>query len=255
MNSKKICFISDAHLGINLPGHEERERLFFNFLRRESSNWSELYIVGDLFDFWVEYRHVLRSNYVEVLHYLWQVIDKGVKIHYLAGNHDFALGPFLRTKMGISVYPGHLSRDIQGKNVYLFHGDGLIKRDFGYRILKKLLRNRVNQFIYKLLHPDIGVPLGSFFSSSSRKYLNKPLSEELRNEYRSCAAKLVADGYDIVIFAHTHLPELIEYPKGIYCNIGSWLKHYSYATMKDGKISLERYHESSPEQLPASESK
>jgi UDP-2,3-diacylglucosamine hydrolase len=254
VNSKKICFVSDAHFGIRFPGHEDRERLFFNFLEQEAAGWSELYLVGDLFDFWIEYRNAIRTDYVMVLHHLWQVIDKGVAIHYLAGNHDFALGPFLQKTMGITLYPGALSREIQGKRVYLFHGDGLIKRDIGYRILKKLLRNPINQRIYKLLHPDIGIPLGNFVSGSSRKYLNKPLAGKLRDEYRNCARKELAQGHDVVIFGHIHLPEYIKYPSGIYCNIGSWLKHYTYATMADGELSLWRYHDGAPaEILPAIE--
>ncbi|MBN1309028.1 MAG: UDP-2,3-diacylglucosamine diphosphatase [Chitinispirillaceae bacterium] len=243
MKSNKVYFVSDAHFGIDLPGCEDRERLFFNFLDQEVIGGSELYIVGDLFDFWIEYGHAIRPDYVPVLHHLWKAVDHGVTIHYLAGNHDFALGPFLEKTMGIRIYPGEIAREIQGKRVYLYHGDGLIKRDIGYRVLKKLLRNPINQRIYKLLHPDIGVPLGSFVSGSSRKYLNRPLAEKFREEYRRCAQKELARGHDIVIYGHIHLPELISYPYGVYCNIGSWLKYYTYATMCDGKLLLLRYQE------------
>ena len=256
MNANKVCFISDAHFGIDLPGYGERERLFIDFLDREATEWSELYIVGDLFDFWIEYRHAIRPDYVQVLYHLWKIIDNGVTIHYLAGNHDFALGQFLKKTMGIRFYPGEISRGIQGKRIYLYHGDGLIKRDIGYRVLKKLLRNPIIQRIYKLLHPDIGVPLGSFISGSSRKYLNRPLTEKFREEYRRCAQTELARGHDIVIYGHIHLPELIKYPFGIYCNVGSWLKYYTYATMCNGELSLLRYHEGrDAEVLPAIVSK
>jgi UDP-2,3-diacylglucosamine hydrolase len=251
-NSKKVCFISDAHFGVDLPGFEDRERLFFNFLEREAAAWSELYIVGDLFDFWVEYRHAIRPDYFPVVHRLKNIIDNGVAIHYLAGNHDFALGPFLSHTLGISIYPGSITREIQGKRVYLYHGDGLIKWDIGYRVLKKLLRNPVNQRIYKLLHPDIGVPLGSFISGSSRKYLKRSLPDRFRDEYRTCARKVLNKGNDIVIYGHIHLPEFIRYPAGIYCNIGSWLKQFTYATMFNGEVSLLRYHDGeASESLPA----
>jgi UDP-2,3-diacylglucosamine hydrolase len=251
VNVKKICFISDAHFGISLPGFDDRETLFFRFLEREAVTLSELYIVGDLFDFWIEYRHTIRPDYFLVLHHLKLLIDRGISVHYLAGNHDFALGPFLQKTMGIRIYPGALSRDIQGKRVYLYHGDGLIKRDVGYRILKKLLRNPLNQRIYKLLHPNIGVPLGSLVSGSSRKYLNRPLAENLRNEYRDCAKKRLNDGHDMVIYGHIHLPEFLSYPSGIYCNLGSWLQHYTYAIMENGALALYRYHDGEPaEPLP-----
>jgi UDP-2,3-diacylglucosamine hydrolase len=253
---KKICFISDAHFGISLPGFDDREDLFFHFLEREADSLSELYIVGDLFDFWIEYRHAIRPDYFLVLHHLRRLIDRGVTVHYLAGNHDFALGPFLRNTMGIQVYPDTLSREIQGKRVFLYHGDGLIKIDIGYRILKKLLRNPINQRIYKLLHPDIGVPLGSFISGSSRKYLNRTLSDNVLDEYRNCAKKRLNDGYDIVIYGHIHQPEFLSYPLGIYGNLGSWLKHYTYAMMENGVFALYRYHDGKPDEpLPIIDAK
>lgn len=256
MVSEKVCFISDAHFGIDLPGYEDREERFFHFIERVASGASDLYIVGDLFDFWVEYRNSIRPDYFTVLHHLKQLRDSGTLIHYLAGNHDFALGPFLRDTMGFSIYPDAAAITIQGKRLYLYHGDGLIKRDFGYRALKKLLRNPFNQRMYKLLHPNIGVPLGSFISGSSRKYLNKPLSEALRNEYRTLAREELARGHDIVVYGHIHQPDCIRYPEGLYCNIGSWLKNYTYATMVGGRFSLMRYHNAEePEELPASDLK
>ena len=248
---KKVCFISDAHFGIDLPGYNNRETLFFRLLEREAAALSDIYIVGDLFDFWIEYRNAIRPDYFAVLHHLKQLVDRGIRIHYLAGNHDFALGPFLEDTMGFRVYPEGLSTEIQGKKVYLYHGDGLIKIDVGYRILKKLLRSPFNQRMYKLLHPDIGVPLGSFVSGSSRKYLNRPLADHLRNEYRDCARKKLREGNDFVIYGHIHLPEYITYPTGVYCNIGAWLKHCSYAIMENGKLTLLRYHDGEePEPLP-----
>lgn len=238
MDTKKVIFISDAHFGISLSGYEDREKRFLNFIESEGERLSELYILGDLFDFWIEYKHTIRADYFEVLNSLKNLIKKGITIHYLAGNHDFALGSFLKN-IGIKIYSSFLITSIQSKKVYLFHGDGIPEGDFGYRILKKLLRNQLCQKIYKLLHPAIGIPLGSFISGSSRKYLNKPLSERIKEEYRQ-NAKLMLKKYncDIVIYAHTHHPEYMVYPEGIYCNIGSWLKHYSYGAMVNGELQL-----------------
>lgn len=238
MNTKKTIFISDAHFGIKLPNYEDREKRFIDFVEKMGDSLSELYIVGDLFDFWIEYKQTIRADYFDVLYSLRNLIKKGVTVHYLAGNHDFALGRFLE-KIGIKIYPHSLLKTIQSKKVYLFHGDGIQKGDVGYRILKKLLRNRLNQQIYKLLHPAIGIPLGTFISGSSRKYLNKTLSEKVKEEYRD-NAKLMLKKHscDIVIYAHIHYPEYIVYSEGIYCNIGSWLKHYSYGVMENGNLQL-----------------
>jgi len=241
MTTKHTYFISDAHFGIQLEGYGNREELFFRFLEREASTMGELYILGDLFDFWIEYRHAIRPDYFAVLHHLKTLIDRGVKVHYLAGNHDFALGSFLTDTIGIAVYLSDLSCTIQGRRVYMYHGDGLISKDITYQILKKLLRNPVNQRLYKIIHPNIGVPFGSSISGSSRKYLNKPLVQKIRDDYARCARKELLSGHDIVMYGHIHMPEFIRWPEGIYCNTGAWLKHYSYAVMKGGELSLRRY--------------
>jgi UDP-2,3-diacylglucosamine hydrolase len=249
VDSKKIIFISDAHFGIALPGFDDREQQFHRFLDRETPALSEMYIIGDLFDFWIEYKYAIRPDYFTIIHHLKMLVDCGIKIHYFAGNHDFALGPFLAQTIGISVYPEALSREIQGKRVYLYHGDGLIGRDIGYHLLKKILRSEFNQRIYKLLHPNIGVPFGSYISGSSRKYLNKPLSDQLRMEYGACARNRLREGHDIVFFGHIHQPEFIHYPEGLYCNTGAWLKQYTYATMQNGELSLHRYHDGADDEL------
>lgn len=258
MSLKKICFISDAHFGIDLPGFGDRERLFIKWLRQYAHEWSDLYIVGDLFDFWIEYRHAIRPDYFMVLHHLSNIIELGVAVHYLAGNHDFALGPFLGRTLGINTSPGAVERELQGRKVHLYHGDGLVKKDIGYTVFKKMLRNPLNQRIYKLLHPDIGVPLGNLISGSSRKYLNKPLSDTLRDQYRAAALNILENGRDLVIYGHIHQPDLVKYPCGTYCNIGSWLNHYTYAVMESGSLRLLRYREGEDhpsEELPAIELK
>ena len=241
MSNHTVFFISDAHFGIPVEGGEEREKHFEDLLSNAAGNLTDLYIIGDLFDFWIEYRYTIRSDYFSVLCNLKRLIDRGVKVHYLAGNHDFALGPFLSESIGINIYHNSLEVEIQGKKVYLFHGDGLIKRDFGYRILKKILRNPLNQRIYKLLHPDWGVTIGSFCSGSSRKYLRKTLSESIIKEYREHARMLLEAGNDIEVFAHTPHAELCHFDCGIYLNTGSWLINYDYASMTDGEITLRKF--------------
>lgn len=249
MSNQTVFFISDAHFGIPVQGGEYREEHFADLLENAPKNLSDLYIIGDLFDFWVEYRYTIRSDYFSVLFSLKKLVQRGVKVHYLAGNHDFALGSFLKEIIGIDIYHNSLEIEIQGKRVYLFHGDGLIKKDMGYRILKKVLRNPFNQRLYKLLHPDWGVTIGSFFSGSSRKYLRKFLSESIIREYRNHALKQLEAGNDIVIYGHTHRAELCHFDSGIYLNTGSWLINYNYASMTDGEVSLWRYR---PDMLPES---
>jgi UDP-2,3-diacylglucosamine hydrolase len=230
-------FISDAHLGIPVPGHNDRQKHLFSFLDEIEDSAEALYIVGDLFDFWIEYKHAIRPDYFAVVARLRRLVDSGVELHYLAGNHDFALGPFLRDTVGLCIHLDHVETTIQGKRVHLYHGDGVVKKDVGYRILKRVLRNPVNQRLYKLLHPDIGVPLASFFSGNSRKMLADWLTEKRLEEYRCCARSLLENN-DIVIFGHTHKPEVRKYGNGVYINTGEWIRKYTFAKMENGTAGL-----------------
>jgi UDP-2,3-diacylglucosamine hydrolase len=157
MSDNTLYFVSDAHLGAPFPDAPEWERSFSEFLRSIGESATALYILGDIFDFWIEYRHAIRPDYFRTIHELKNLVDRGVEVHYFAGNHDFALGPFITDIIGIKVYYGHFSTVLQNRKVYLYHGDGLIRKDIGYRVLKRLLRNPLNQKVFKLLPPSIGV--------------------------------------------------------------------------------------------------
>jgi UDP-2,3-diacylglucosamine hydrolase len=234
-------FISDAHLGLPINGCDEREDNLISFLETTLKPGCNLFIVGDLFDFWIEYNQAIRPDYFNILCILKQLVKTGVTIHYLAGNHDFALGSFLEKNVGTIIHEKHYITELQGKRVHLYHGDGLIKKDAGYRILKKILRNPVNQKIYKIIHPDIGVPLGSFCSGSSRKVTSNFITENVLEEYREHARKFLNKGDDIVIFGHTHRPEIFHWNEKTYCNTGEWIHDYTYAKLENGKMSLWRY--------------
>jgi UDP-2,3-diacylglucosamine hydrolase len=243
---EKTCyFISDAHLGINLGNYKDREKDLTSFLETIRT-CEELFIVGDLFDFWIEYKYLIRSDYFNVLNSLYNLIKLGTKITYLAGNHDFALGNFLSDTLGIQIYYNSLIKNIQGRQVYIYHGDGIVKSDFGYRLLKKILRNPLNQKLYKVLHPNIGISLANFFSGSSRKMLSHWLTEEKLEEYRKQAKSLLKQ-FDIVIFGHTHRPEIISFGENkIYVNTGEWIRTYNYAKMENGNISLWQWFPDKP---------
>jgi len=238
---KPLYFISDAHLGLSIKGCDQREAHLIEFLRCIAATGQGLFILGDLFDFWIEYRRAIRPDYFSVLCELARLVEKGIPIHYLAGNHDFALGPFLEKTVGIQTHDAHYTATLQGKKVYLYHGDGLIRRDVGYRILKKILRNPFNQKLYKFLHPDIGVPLGSLCSGSSRKVTSHFITEDVLQEYRDHARRYLNAGNDIVMFGHTHRPEIRHWDGKTFCNTGEWIKQYTYAKLENGVLSLWRY--------------
>ncbi len=238
---KTAYFISDAHLGIHYTGCEDRETHLISFLRSIQGSASHLFIVGDLFDFWIEYRHAIRPVYFSILHEFKLLIENGTTIYYLAGNHDFALGPFLEKTIGLHIYPDHLDVTLQEKKIHLFHGDGILKSDVLYRIWRRVLRNPINQKLYKCLHPNIGIPIAMFCSGSSRLLLMNKWTEKKKQGYIRAAKQYLDSGADIIIMGHNHLPQLYDFNGKIFCNTGEWLRKYTYAKLEEGTISLWEY--------------
>ncbi|MBN2035909.1 MAG: UDP-2,3-diacylglucosamine diphosphatase [Chitinispirillaceae bacterium] len=254
MNAETIYFVSDAHCGAPFKGASEWERRFIGFLHYLHDRAAALYILGDLFDFWIEYRHAIRPDYFLIVHELKKLIEKGIPVFYFAGNHDFALGPFFTGTLGIKVYQEHGDLLIQGNRIFIHHGDGLIRRDAPYRVLKALLRNRFNQAVYKLLPAYIGVPLGTFFSGTSRQCADGRLTQRILSEYRAKAKSILDKGSDVVLFGHTHTAELSRWGSKIYCNTGAWMRAYNFATMCQGQVKLWRYRpDEEPEEVPESD--
>lgn len=231
-------FISDVHLGAKSEEEEkERTTKFLNFLEEIENKAQRLFIVGDLFDFWFEYKYAIPKRHFSVLHQLKKIRDKNIEIHYLTGNHDFWLGEFFAKELGIITHENDWSGDIDGKKFYLYHGDGVAKRDSGYRFLKKVLRNKTNLKIYRWLHPDVGIPFARFISGSSRLYTDR-IDLKDNNDYLEFAKKKFEEGYDYVMMGHRHNPlELNENGKQ-YINLGDWIVHFSYAEYDGENLKL-----------------
>jgi UDP-2,3-diacylglucosamine hydrolase len=236
-------FISDAHLGAISPDAKTREARLIAFLEDLHHKAGYLFILGDLFDFWVEYTHAIRPDYFHVLYELRRLKKRGIELHYIAGNHDFALGSFLSETVGIIVHPsGCLNIRLHGKSFHICHGDGLLPSDRGYRVLKKILRNPLCQKFYKLLHPDWGIPIAEGFSLSSRNQGNQKSREKEWAVYRQVAHNMLKkDGPDVLLFGHTHNPEIRSWNGRIYCNTGDWMNHFTYAVLENGRISLMKH--------------
>lgn len=252
MDRDTIYFFSDAHLGAPFHDAKEWEKQCIAFLRSLADRAAALYILGDLFDFWIEYRHAIRPDYFRTVHELRNLVDCGVPVHYFAGNHDFAFGPFITEKLGIVVHPGHEETTLQGRRVHLYHGDGLLRNDIGYRALKRILRNPVSQSLYRLLPSGLGIRLASFFSGASRGCSERLMNEKVVDEYRRHARSYLDNGNDVVFFGHSHRAELSRWGDKYYCNTGAWMRAYNFATMTDGVVKLWRYREGeASEEVPA----
>lgn len=221
--NKRYLFISDQHLGLQSKEIEDKkERKLVAFLKFAEENCDELFMLGDLFDYWFEYKRVYQKGFFRTLTALQDVYEKGIKIHYFIGNHDFMHKDFFTKEIGAAVYYDSLATDLNGKKFYMSHGDGLVKNDYGYKILKVILRNKITQWLYTWLHPDIGVAIASKASKSSREYTNKKNYGELDGMLEA-AKKKIDEGFEYVIFGHSHERIFLDYKNGKYINLGSWI--------------------------------
>lgn len=231
-------FISDIHLGLQSKEIEkQKERLLVNFLNSTALGCKELFIVGDLFDYWFEYKHVYQKGFFRTLTSLQDLTERGVKIHYFIGNHDFMHRNFFKEEIGALLYENPIEVKLNGRNFYIGHGDGLVKNDFGYLMLKKVLRNKAVQKLYALVHPDWGIGLASLTSKSSRSYTSHKDYGEVDGLY-DAAQKQIDNGYDYVIFGHLHKKIYQQYNSGYYINLGSWLDNPCYGIFHQNKFEI-----------------
>ncbi len=235
-------FISDAHLSCTADAQQNQNRVkMISFLKSIQGKASHLYIVGDFFDFWFEYKYTIPKNHFELLFLLKKLQESGVEIHFLAGNHDFALGTFFDKYLDIKTWQEEYSFELGGKKFYLFHGDGIAKDDSGYRILRRILRNKFNQRIFRWLHPDLGIPLARFVSGSSRKYTNQKNALRDESDYIDFAEQKFKEGYDYVLMGHRHNPLTHEKEGHLYINLGDWLEKFTYARFDGKELALEKF--------------
>jgi len=239
---KKIYFISDFHLGIpDYASSLEREKKVVVFLEAARKDAAIIFLLGDMFDFWYEYKTVVPKGYVRLLGKLAELTDAGIPMHFFVGNHDMWMKNYLQTELNIPVYfePKEFTRN--GKLFYIGHGDGLGPGDHGYKLLKKVFRNPVCRWLFSVIHPSWGIGLANYFSRKSRAAtggdLEKFLGEE--NEWLAIYSKEVLQKahYDYFIFGHRHLP--LDLPVGSnshYINLGDWLNYYTYAVEKAAGI-------------------
>jgi UDP-2,3-diacylglucosamine hydrolase len=238
----KAYFLSDTHLGLDESNQEyEKQKIVLKFLENIKKDATHLYIVGDLFDFWFEYRQVIPKKFFPFLYILKQLSDNGIEIHYFAGNHDFYLGTFFEKEMNIKTWPDDYEFELAGKRFYLWHGDGLGKKDGSYRFLKKLMRNRVSQNVFKLLHPDFGIPFAHWISGSSRQYTNQLNHLRDESDYIKFAEKKFASGTDFVLMGHRHNPLVHEVNGKKYINLGDWINHSTFAVFDGQNLELKHY--------------
>ena len=241
-DTSRIVFLSDVHLG--LPGdNPTRALILADFLRSLKGTVSHLYLVGDIFDFWFEYKSVVPSTAPEVIFELYNLVRSGTEVYLFAGNHDYWLGPYLTDHVGVKIIPDSLIVEHQGKRIYLHHGDGLYPHDKGYRLLKKVLRNKVSIFIFGLLHPDLAAKIAKLTSKTSRNYLSPSDYEEQNLAlFRPIGDERLEKGFDAAVYGHCHVPLIEERERGLLVLLGDWIRHNTYVTLENGTFTLHSWN-------------
>jgi UDP-2,3-diacylglucosamine hydrolase len=238
---KKTFFASDFHLGIS--NSQEREKTIIRWLDQIAPEAREIFLVGDVFDFWFEYRQAIPKGYVRLLGRLAALSDSGIPMHFFTGNHDMWMFKYFEEELGIQTHRAPIIRTIDQKKIMIGHGDGLGPGDYGYKFLKKVFNSNWAQFLFNWIHPDLGIPLASFWSVQSRSSQSHPQSffgpeKEWLIQY--CLEVLQKENFDFFIFGHRHLP--IDYTLNAngsrYLNLGEWIHNNSYAELYDGNVTL-----------------
>lgn len=243
---KKVYFLSDFHLGA--PDHASsllRERRIVDFLERIRKDAAVIFIVGDLFDFWYEYRTVVPKGFVRILGKMAEITDSGIPIHFFIGNHDMWMKGYFETEMNIPVYHEPKEFTFNGLKFLIGHGDGLGPGDHGYKFMKKLFRSPICQALFGILPPAVGVGLAGWLSRRSRAVTGAEdaifLGEDKEWLIIYCREVLKEKRFDYLIFGHRHLPIdfLLNDTGSRYINLGDWIRYNTYAVLDGQQLKLQ----------------
>lgn len=243
MTEKKFYFISDAHLGLYPPEKSrEREKLLVDWLDSIKSDVAELFLVGDIFDFWHEYKRVVPRGFVRFLGKLAEISDLGGKINFFTGNHDIWAYNYFQEEVGMKIYRNDIEREINGLKLYIGHGDGLGPGDAGYKLLKYIFTNKVLQWFFARIHPNLALWFGQRWSKNSR-YAKGIIAEPYRGgeelQLAFAREKLKKEHFDYFIFGHRHIPFEISIGKDSkLINLGDWINNFSYVVIDGDKLEL-----------------
>lgn len=244
---KYIYFASDFHLGAARDGDShEREQKVVRWLDSIKDSTRELYLLGDLFDFWFEYRHVVPKGHVRLLGKLAEFADKGIPIHIFTGNHDVWMFDYFPKEFGAQIHREAITVEWEQKRFMIGHGDGLGPGDTGYKFIKAIFTNTLAQRLFAALHPFWGVKLARYFSRKSRESTGNKDAHYLGDDkeflVRYCRDVLVREHFDYFIFGHRHMMlDKQVGPHSRYLNLGEWFTGFHYARFDGEQLSLHRY--------------
>lgn len=235
-----VYFISDIHLALDHSEQEkERQQKLFHFLDHIVQTNGTLVIVGDLFDFYFEYKHVIPKVYFPFYQKLYSLKQSGIEVHFITGNHDHWVLDFMEDTLTHRVYTDDATWEISGKKFYLTHGDGILSWDRGYRLLKSILRNRLFIWLYRWIHPTIGYGIALAISKRGHHYEHsKEYNKKVLSELKVFAETISADGFDYVITGHYHQATIENVNGGKLVVLGDWIQYFSYGIFDGNELEL-----------------
>ncbi len=244
---KNIYFASDFHLGV--PTFEkslERERKVVAWLSSIQNDAEEIFLVGDLFDFWFEHKHTAPKGYLRFLGKLAELSDKGTRIHVFTGNHDMWMFDYLSKEINCVIYRAPIERDFNGKKFFIGHGDGLGPGDKGYKFIKKIFANKFCQWCFARLHPNFSFGLANYFSKRSRIMTGTSdgiyLGDDKEFLVQFCKEYTLKNKIDYFIFGHRHLPLDMKINNDCrYINLGEWINYQTYAVFDGTELKLNKF--------------
>jgi len=245
--NKKLYFLSDFHLGA--PNYEQslaRERKIIAFLNSIQNTAAEIFILGDMFDFWYEYKTAVPKYFVRLLGKLGELSDSGIKIHFFIGNHDMWMNGYFEKELGIQTYTEPKKFEYNGKTFLIGHGDGLGPGDKGYKFLKKIFRNKFCNWLFGQLHPTWGMGLANYFSKKSREKTSDAnavwRSEKEEGLVAYVQQFLQKEKINFFVFGHRHYPiDLSLNSESRYINLGDWISNFTYAEFDGNNITLKKW--------------
>lgn len=236
----RICAISDLHykFSTSKPEDIELNAKALAFLRTLPGHYDWLILNGDIFDLWYDWKYTIIKAYFPVLKILADIIEKGCRIVYISGNHDFWFNDFFPAQMQVELHQDAFVLEIDKKKIFFTHGDLHTTNDFRYQFFRKIIRMPFSKKLFSLIHPDIALALGKTLSRSSRMRRTSPQLQEKKKAGLEDYAKTLLKDYDYVIMGHTHEPCIVQMEEGIYANSGDWLNNHSYIKIIDGELEI-----------------
>lgn len=240
-----IYFASDFHLGVpNLEDSHRREKLIVKWLSEIKDDCTALYLMGDLVDFWYEYKDVAPKGYVRFFGKIAEFTDAGIPVHLFTGNHDMWMFGYLEKELGVQMHRENKIIEFGGKTFFLGHGDGIGPGDYGYKFIKAVFANKICQWFFTRIHPNLAFAMANFWSGKSRVDTRELVFHGEEHEHQIIFAKeqLQTNHFDYFIFGHRHIPNDIKLSENSrYINLGDWIVNNSYAVFDGENLELKKY--------------